>query len=191
MTRTRRKIHDSRPFGLAILAALLAGCATVPPPIQMMDHAQMEIRAARNAGAATTAPDALGEAERRLAAAQQFSANGDNGKAADKATEAEAAAATARARAEAAKLDRQIDQQTQVNAGLQVDLERRQAAAAAAQQAVTAPPAAASSSGNGPVDLPAIQLGQPAPGSSAGEPAPASTPAPAGTDGQPESGVSP
>jgi hypothetical protein len=176
MTRTRRKIHDSRPFGLAILAALLAGCATVPPPIQMMDHAQMEIRAARNAGAATTAPDALGEAERRLAAAQQFSTTGDNAKAADKAAEAEAAAATARARAEAAKLDRQIDQQTQVNAGLQADLERRQAAAAAAQQAVAAPPAAASSSsGSGTVDLPAIQLGQPAPGSSTGEPAPAST----------------
>jgi hypothetical protein len=140
----------------------------------MMDHAQMEIRAARSAGAASTAPDALGEAERRLAAAQQFSANGDNGKAADKAAEAEAAAATARARAEAAKLDRQIDQQTQVNAGLRADLERREAAAAAAQQAVTAPPAA-SSSGNGPVDLPAIQLDQPAPGSSTGEPAPAST----------------
>ncbi|MGN6193159.1 MAG: hypothetical protein ACTHM4_13590, partial [Rhodanobacteraceae bacterium] len=120
-------------------------------------------------------PDVLGEAERRLAAAQQFSANGDNGKAAAKAAEAEAAATTARARAEVAKLDQQIDQQTQVNAGLQADLERRQAAAAAAQQAVTAPPAAASSSANGPVDLPAIQLGQPAPGSSTGQPAPAST----------------
>lgn len=188
MTRTRRKIHDPRLIGLAVVAALLAGCATAPPPVQMMDRAQMEIRAARSAGAATAAPDTLGEAERRLAAAQQFSANGDNGKAADKAAEAEAAAATARARAEATKLDREISQQTQVNADLQADLERRQAAAAAAQQAVTAPPAASSSSGNGPVNLPAIQLGQPAPDSSTGEPAPASSagePAPASTDGQP------
>ena len=192
MTRTRRKIHDPRLIGLAVLTALLAGCATAPPPIQMMDRAQAEIRAARSAGASAAAPDALGEAERRLAAAQQFSANGDNGKAADKAAEAEAAAATARARADAAKLDGEISQQTQVNAGLQADLERRQAAAAAAQQAVSAPPAAASSSGNGQVDLPAIQLGQPAPGSSTGAPAaPASAgePAPASTDGQP--GVNP
>src|SRR6185312_5292728 len=171
MTRTRLKIHDPRLIGLAVLAALLAGCATAPPPIQVMDPAQTEIRADRNAGAATIAPDTLGEAERRLAAAQQFSANGDNGKAADKAAEAEAAAATARARADAAKLDREIDQQTQVNAGLQADLERRQAAAAAAQQAAVAPPAPASTSapapggssapppsGLGPVTLPSIQL---------------------------------
>lgn len=184
MTRTRRKIHAPGLVGLVTLAALLAGCATAPPPIQMMDRAQAEIRAARSAGAATTAPETLAEAERRLAAAQQFTANNDNGKAADKAAEAEAAAATARARADATRLDRQIEQQTQVNAGLQADLERRQAAAAAAQQAVSAPPAPASSgAGNAPVNLPPIQLGQPAPGSSNGQPAPAST------DGQP--GVNP
>jgi hypothetical protein len=186
MTRTRRKIHDPRLLGLAVLVALLAGCATAPPPIQMMDRAQAEIRAARSAGAATTAPEALAEAERRLAAAQQFSVNNNNGKAADKAAEAEAAAATARARADATRLDRQIEQQTQVNAGLQADLERRQAAAAAAQQSVSAPPASGSSAGGvAPVTLPPIQLGQPAPGSSAGQPAPAST------DGQPDSGVNP
>ncbi|HEY9112961.1 MAG TPA: DUF4398 domain-containing protein [Rhodanobacteraceae bacterium] len=180
MTRTRRKIHDLRLLGLAVLVASLAGCATAPPPIQMMDRAQAEIRAARSAGAATTAPEALAEAERRLAAAQQFSVNNNNGKAADKAAEAEAAAATARARADATRLDRQIEQQTQVNAGLQADLERRQAAAAAAQQNVSAPPASGSSAGGvAPVTLPPIQLGQPAPGSSAGQPAPAST------DGQP------
>lgn len=192
----RRKIHDFGPIGLAAaLAAVLAGCATAPPPIQLMDRAQSEIRAARNAGAATTAPEALAEAERRLAAAQQFSASNDNGKATDKASEAEAAAATARARAEAARLDREIQQQTAVNAGLQADLERRQAAAAAAQQAVSAMPAPASSGGqpaagssvpgNAPVDLPAIQLGQPTPGSSAGNPAPPST------SGQPDPGVNP
>lgn len=156
-----------------------------------MDRAQSEIHAARSAGAATTAPEALAEAERRLAAAQQFSANNDNDKATDKAAEAEAAAATARTRADAVRLDREIRQQTSVNASLQADLERRQAAAAAAQQAATAPPpapasstapAAASSSAapapanNGPVTLPSIQLGQPAtPTSNDGVPAPAST----------------
>jgi len=175
----RRKIHDLGRIGLAAaLVAALAGCATAPPPIQLLDRAQSEIHAARSAGAATTAPEVLAEAERRLAAAQQFSANNDNGKAADKAAEAEAAAATARARADAARLDHEISQQTQVNAGLQADLERRQAAAAAAQQAVSAPPAsassaaapAASSSSNAPVNLPAIQLGQPATPASTGEP---------------------
>lgn len=200
MTRARRKIHDLALPGLTGLVLLLAGCATVPPPIQMMDRAQSEIRAARSAGAASAAPDTLAEAEQRLAAAQQLSANDDNGKAADKAAEAEAAAATARARAEAATLDREIAQQTRVNADLQADLERRQAAAAAAQQAAMAPPPAPAStsapapassvsappSDMGPVTLPSIQLGQP------GEPAAAGStamPASAGTSGNP--GVQP
>lgn len=203
MTRTRRKIHDLALLGLVGLAATLAGCATAPPPIQMMDRAQSEIRAARSAGAATAAPDALAEAERRLAAAQQLSANDDNGKAADKAAEAEAAAATARARADASRLDDQIQQQTSVNASLQADLERRQAAAAAAQQAAVAPlPAPAStsapapvgsaappaSSDLGPVTLPSIQLDQPGvPASSGSTGAPAS----ADTSGNPDSGVNP
>jgi hypothetical protein len=188
MTRTRPKIHHPGRVGLAAaLGILLGGCATLPPPTQLMDRAQSEIRAARSAGAATTAPEVLGEAERRLAAAQQFTASSDNGKATDKAREAEAAAATARARAEVARLDRQIRQQTAVNANLTADLQRRQAAAAAAQQAVLAPPAAASSApGNAPVDLPPIQLGQP------GAPAsPASAPAPASTAGNPDPGVNP
>ncbi|MGH8216561.1 MAG: DUF4398 domain-containing protein [Rhodanobacteraceae bacterium] len=170
------------------LAAMIAACATLPPPMQLMDRAQSEIRAARTAGAATTAPEALADAERRLAAAQQFSANGDNGKATDKAQEAEAAAATARARAGVAQLDAQISQQTSVNAGLQADLERRQTAAAAAQQAVASPPGSASSAGNGSVDLPPIQLGQP------GVPVPAAStamPPPASTAGNPDSGVRP
>jgi len=196
MTRTRRKIHDLALLGLVGLAAALAGCATVPPPIQMMDRAQSEIRAARSAGAATAAPEALAEAERRLAAAQQFSAKGDNGKAADKAAEAEAAAATARARAQASQLGQQIQQQSSVNASLQADLERRQAAAAAAQQAAVAPPAPAStsgpepggssappaSSGLGPVTLPSIQLDQPGVPASSGS---AGAPASAGTSGNP------
>lgn len=196
----RRKIHCLVLIGLA---AALTGCASAPPPIQLMDRAQAEIRAARNAGAATSAPDALAEAERRLAAAQQFSADNDNGKAADKAAEAEAAAATARARAETARLDREIRQQSDVNANLRDDLERRQAAAAAAQQAAMAPlpapassvatPASAASAGmaapatsvatppptNAPVTLPAIQLGQPA------------TPAPASTSGTFNPGMNP
>jgi hypothetical protein len=201
MTRTRRKIHDLALPGMVGFAVLLAGCATVPPPIQMMDRAQSEIRAARSAGAATAAPDALAEAERRQAAAQQLSANDDNAKAADKAAEAEAAAATARARAEASRLGEQIRQQTSVNTSLQADLERRQAAAAAAQQAAIAPPAPASTSapapggssapppsGLAPVMLPSIQLDQPGVPASSGS---AGTPAPASTSGNPDPGVNP
>ncbi len=183
MARMRPKIHCLLPI-LAIAA--LAGCATAPPPIQLMDRAQSEIRAARNAGAASSAPEALAEAERRLAAAQQFTMNGDNDKAAWSAEEAEAAAETARARAQAAALDRQIREQTAENQSLQADLQRRQAAAAAAQ-AAAAPPSA-SSSGAAPVNLPSIELGQPASGSSA---APASSsgsgvPTPGGTSGKPD-----
>lgn len=189
MTRARRKIHHSGLGLVMALAVVVTACATLPPPNELMDRAQSEIRAARAAGAATTAPEVLAEAERRLAAAQQFSADGDNGKATDKAQEAEAAAATARARAEVARLDGQIDQQTSVNANLQADLERREAAAAAAQQAVAAPqPTPASSSGNAPVNLPSIQLGQPATPASAGS---AAAPASATTSGHPDSGEQP
>ncbi|TAN08203.1 MAG: DUF4398 domain-containing protein [Rhodanobacteraceae bacterium] len=209
MPRIRPKIHDCRTLGptfaAAALAAVLAGCATAPPPIQLMDHAQTEILAARNAGAATAAPETLAESERRLAAAQELSAKGDNGKATDKAEEAEAAAATARARAEVVQIDQQVQQQTEVNQGLQADLERRQAAAAAAQQAALAPapatsvggPAAASSTAApaaastaatpAPVTLPSIQLGQPAVPPPAGN----ATPAAASSAGQPDSGVRP
>jgi Domain of unknown function (DUF4398) len=196
MTRMHRKIHG---WCLVGLTATLTACATVPPPVQLMDRAQAEIRAARNAGAAMTAPEVLAEAERRMAAAQQFAANGDNDKATDSAEEAEAAAATAQARAEAAQLDGQIQQQTTLNATLRADLQRRQAAAAAAQQAVVAPPPApapasssslpvpASTAGSAPVTLPSIQLGQPAPGTSAGSPAPA----PSASSGEPDSGSNP
>lgn len=187
MTRMRPKIHNLGLAGLAVVAAALAGCATAPPPIQLMDRAQSEIHAARNAGAASTAPDALSQAERRLAAAQQFTASSDNDKAADSAAEAEAAAATARARADLAHLNQQIQEKTTLNQSLKADLARRQAAAAAAQQAAMAPPAPASSSAppaagpgaapafNAPVTLPSIQLGQPASGASSGNPAPAAT----------------
>lgn len=187
MTRMRTKIHALGLVGVAVLAATLAGCVTAPPPIQVMDRAQGEIRAARNAGAATAAPADLAEAERRLAAAQSFTETRENGKATDKAVEAEAAATTARTRAQAAQLDREIRQQSATNARLQADLERRQAAAEAAQQAAVAPPAAASSAGgNAPVTLPSIQLGQPA---SSAEPEP--EPAPATTSGNPDAGVNP
>jgi hypothetical protein len=204
----RAKIHGLALAGAAALAATLAGCATAPPPVQLVDRAQAEIRAARAVGAAQTAPDTLADAERRLAAAQQFTQTGDNKKAAVSAEEAEAAAATARARATAAQLDDQIRQQTDLNAGLAADLARRQAAAAAAQQAVMAPPApgssaalpaspssaaapaAASSAGNlnAPVMLPSIQLGPSAPPASAASsaaPAPASTAGDDDTDPEP------
>lgn len=199
MTRMRAKIHALGFAGLTALAATLAGCATAPPPVQLMDRAQSEIRAARAAGAATTAPEVLAEAERRLAAAQQFAASKDFGKATASAEEAEAAAATAHARAQLAQLNRQINEKTTLNQQLQADLERRQAAAAAAQQAAMAPlpapagstalPAAGSSAAlpaagssapdSGPVTLPSIQLGQP----SVPAPASAGEPASAGTSG--------
>ena len=175
MTRKRGKIHRHTPVVLTTaLFVALAGCATVPVPTSQMDRAQSEIRAARNAGAATSAPDALAEAERRFAAAQQSIADADNRKATEHADEAEAAAATARTRAELARLDQQVRQQTEVNAELRADLERRQAAAAAAQQAAMSPAsggtsAAPAAAGSAPVTLPSIQLGQP------GSPASAST----------------
>lgn len=176
MTRMRLKIHD---LCIVALVATLAGCASAPPPIQLMDRAQAEIRAARDAGATTTAPDVLAEAERRMAAAQQFSVQNDNGKATAKAEEAEAAAETARMRAQVAKLNAKIQQQTQVNAGLQADLERRQAEAAAAQQAAMKPPpppAPATSAGmpaSGSSTLGNLNLAAPAPASSSAAPAPA------------------
>lgn len=162
MARTRAKIHRLVP----ILAIALAGCATTPPPTGLLDRADAQIRAARDAGATTRAPDDFAEAQRRMALAQDAASRGDNDTAAASAEEAQAAAETARARARAADLQAQLLAKTDENARLQSDLEQRQAEAAAAQSAPTAPPPASGTT----TELPPIDLG--APGSATDQPAP-------------------
>lgn len=51
------------------LLALLAGCVS-GPPVQEMSNARQVIRAARDAGAAPTSVESLGEAERLLSQAE-------------------------------------------------------------------------------------------------------------------------
>src|SRR5579883_254594 len=162
MTRLGRKIRRLVPIFVMLT---LAGCATTPPPTNLLDRADAQIRAAAAAGAATRAPEDFAEAQRRYAFAQQAVSNGDNDQAAASAEEAAAAAETARARARVAELDERIRNQRDDNASLQDDLEQKQAQAQAAEQATSQPASGASSE-----ELPPIQLGAPPPASSSAPP---------------------
>ena len=66
MTRTLREIHA---LGLG-LGLLLAGCASAPPPLGLLDDAGAAVEAARGAKADEYAAVELGQAEEQLAAAR-------------------------------------------------------------------------------------------------------------------------
>jgi len=65
----------SRLWRLAVLAALLAGCAAAP--VQTMSDTRQTIRAAEAAGAATAAPQALAAARDGLKRAEDLIRAGD------------------------------------------------------------------------------------------------------------------
>lgn len=118
MTRTRLEIHAA---GLG-LAVLLAGCASTPAPVGLLDDADMAVAAAREARADDYAPVELGFAEEKLAAARAAMDDGDYATAASQAEQAEINAALARARSRAAAGRAQVQQQTEENARLRREL---------------------------------------------------------------------
>ena len=66
MTPNSPKIHRA----LVVLALVLAGCASKPPPNVGLDDASRALQAARTAGAPTYAPLELRNAEDRLSQAR-------------------------------------------------------------------------------------------------------------------------
>ena len=98
MTRTLREIHA---LGLG-LGLLLAGCASAPPPVGLLDDAAAAVETARGAKADEYAAVELGRAEEQLAAARLAMDERDYADARTLAEMAELDAELAAARARAA-----------------------------------------------------------------------------------------
>lgn len=114
MTRNRSSALQIGVF--VLLAALMAGCATVPPPTSQMSQASSALDRARAAGAADYAPLELGFAVKKMDLAQAAMASEDYALAAELAEESEANSNLARVKSELASLREKIDQQGDDNA---------------------------------------------------------------------------
>ena len=81
--------------------AVVSGCAGAP--VQEMSNARQAVRAAERAGAATVAPEVMGEAKELLKSAESHLRRGDYRNARDEAELARTRAVEARSLAETAK----------------------------------------------------------------------------------------
>jgi hypothetical protein len=124
MTRTRPEIHASLPgFALiALIALMLAGCASAPPPTGLLNGAAAAIAAAREAGADEYAAVDLGFAEEKLAQARMAMDERDYSEASALAELAELNAEVAAARSRAASGRQEVRRQTEANARLRREL---------------------------------------------------------------------
>ncbi len=112
----------TRFLPLALLAAaLLAGCASVPPPTAALDAADRSIRSADALGARGPAQQVLADARQRLGVARDAANRGRHAEALSAAQQAEAAAAHAGAEARRANLEAEVESKAARNA----DLRRR------------------------------------------------------------------
>ena len=118
MTRTLREIHA---LG-AGLALLLAGCASAPPPVGLLDDAGQAVASARAAQADEFAAVELGQAEEQLAAARIAMDDRDYAQARDFAEQAELNADLAAARSRAAAGRIKVRAATDENARLRREL---------------------------------------------------------------------
>jgi hypothetical protein len=131
-----------------VLAAALAGCASVPPPNDSMNLAQNMLQAARDAGAADYAPVDLGFAQDKFQQAQAAMAERKYADAADLAEESSADAELARTKARLGSARAQMQTKLQENARLRREGEQlaaeqkqmEQAAPTPAPDAIETPP---------------------------------------------------
>ena len=107
---------------IPLLGLMLAGCASAPPPIGLLDEADTAIAAAREARADDFAPVELGFAEEKLAAARISMQERDYDAARTQAGQAELNATLAGARSRAATGRAAVKQQTEENARLRREL---------------------------------------------------------------------
>ncbi len=145
------------------LTLALAGCATTPPPDGVMNQAQVQLQAARDAGAADYDPVDLGFAQNKFQQAQNAMANRKYDEAAVLADEARADAELARAKARLAAARAQIQAKTAANQQLRDQID--QSLANEQQQDQSQNPALPAQQ-QPPADMPAP------PSSSVGEPVP-------------------
>jgi len=147
-------------LALAMTLAL-AGCASTPPPDGILNQAQTQLRAARDADAAVYDPIDLGNAQDKFQQAQNAMAKRDYDVAAQLADEARASAELARAKARLGAARAQIQNKTSANQQLREQIDQTLADQQQQDQSQ-------------PANLPAQQTtDMPAPPSSAlGEPVP-------------------
>jgi len=112
-----------------VLTLALAGCATVPPPNDVMNLAQTRLQQARDAGAEDYAPVDIGFAQGKFQQAQAAMADRKYADAGNLAEESRADAELAQAKAKLGAARAQIQQKTKENARLREEGERMEAAA--------------------------------------------------------------
>ena len=108
--------------------AMLAACASIPPPKAELAVAEAAVVNATNAGALQWAPAELRTAQDKLARAQSAMNAKEHGQALSLAHEASADAQLAAAAARAAKAQRTADEVQEANRVLREELSRKQAA---------------------------------------------------------------
>lgn len=112
-------------FALPLAFTLaLAGCASTPPPNNVMNQAQVQLQAARDADAADYDPVDLGFAQNKFQQAQNAMASRKYDDAAVLADEARADAELARAKARLAAARQQIQSKTAANQQLRDQIEQ-------------------------------------------------------------------
>jgi hypothetical protein len=103
------------PALLLAVSLSLGGCASVPPPDNLMNQAQAQLQSARDAGAPDYDPVDFGFAQDKFQQAQQAMANRKYDQAADLADESRAVATLARTKAQLAAARTQIQSKMDAN----------------------------------------------------------------------------
>ncbi len=170
MAMTAKIPTHLRTLGAASALALLAACASVPPPTGLVQRAQQQLEAARDAQADDYAPVDMTFAEQRLQAAQAAMNAGKYAQARDMANESLADGRLAQTRAELAVARKEIKARSAENKRLRQQLLAPPESAAPARPA---PPASNNSGLPEEIMLPQPQEPAPAAGDgSTGRPAP-------------------
>ena len=114
----KRRIPTVAPALLLAVSLSLGGCASVPPPDNLMNQAQAQLQSARDAGAPDYDPVDFGFAQDKFQQAQQAMANRKYAQAADLADESRADATLARTKAQLAAARAQIQSKMDANSRL-------------------------------------------------------------------------
>lgn len=118
LTVRKRRIPTAASVLLLTVSLTLGGCASVPPPDNLMNQAQAQLQSARDAGAPDYDPVDFGFAQDKFQQAQQAMANRKYDQAADLADESRADATLARTKAQLAAARAQIQSKTDANSRL-------------------------------------------------------------------------
>ncbi|RUL69308.1 DUF4398 domain-containing protein [Dyella choica] len=123
----RRRIPAAVPALLLAGSLSLGGCASVPPPDNLMSQAQAQLQSARDGGAPDYDPVDFGFAQDKFQQAQQAMANRKYAQAADLAEESRADATLARTRAQLGAARAQIQSKMDANSRLRAQNAEAQA----------------------------------------------------------------